>query len=315
MEEQLGKFFSGEATEREVEEILRWRSESAENAEVFFSTKMLWTGSENLKEGKAPNAVLDTILQEPGAEIGIWRYLPYAAVIALLLGFGWWFFLRPTADVLSDDLLPMVEIHQLEDGSQLTLYRGSSFSIEEMSEERRVVNLTGKGFFDVARDESRPFTVLAADARIEVLGTSFVIDAYTPDRTKVFVASGVVSMSTNTAVTDVVETTVLEEGDKGVLRAGEAVVKKQPIDDQNFMAWSSGILSFDEDELSEVGEVLNEVYGLSFSFKNEQAANCQLTAKFRRKSGEQVVRLIADTFDMTYKITGDKVEFSGKGCE
>ena len=314
MEEQLGKFFSGEATEREVEEVMRWRNESAENAELFFLTKNLWISSE--QSVKVPPAgLLDDIIGEvddvnrmPDTR---WQYLPWAAVIALLLGFGWWTFLRGNIEGVSDELLPMVEIFQLDDGSELTLYKGSTFSVLEMSDEQRVVEITGRGYFDVARDESRPFVVYAEDAKVQVLGTSFVVDTRAAG-TEVLVASGTVSMAPQRQSDT--EAIVLEQGDRGLLVSDQLTLSKQRIENENFMAWSSGILSFDQEQLSDVSAVLKEVYGLDVTFGNKDIAGCQLTAKYKRKSGEEVVRLIADTFDMKYRITGQTVEFSGRGC-
>ncbi|MEM9327948.1 MAG: FecR domain-containing protein [Bacteroidota bacterium] len=314
MEEQLGKYFSGEATEQEILEIRRWRNESEENARSFLESKRLWVEA-GMATIEAPKEVLKRIVDVEEKSVSRpWTLLRYAAVISLLLAMGWWFFLRPTDAGLRDELLPMVEIHQLEDGTKLNLYRGSSFSVVKMTEDQRIVRLQGKGFFDVVRDEERPFVVETEHARVEVLGTSFVVDTKALEGTEVLVASGKVSMAPKEERENA-DALLLEVGDKGVLADDASVLEKRDIANENFMAWSSGVLSFKEEELADVGEVLKEVYGLQVSFTNSEAANCQLTAKYRRKSREEVVRLIADTFDMKYRIKGNQVQFSGRACQ
>ncbi len=312
MEEQLGKFFSGEATEHEITEIMHWRNESADNAELFFETKKLWIGSENLKQ-IPPKDIFESIVAEPTKTVGLWSYLRYAAVIAMLLGFGWWWYTSSTSSAMQD-ILPMVEVHQLEDGTQLNLYKGGTFSVIEMSDQQRVVEMSGKGFFDVVRDESRPFIVLAEGTRVEVLGTSFVVDSEEADRTEVLVASGKVRVSPETVAGESSDQLVLEKGEMGILTKAELKLEKRAIEDENYLAWSSGLLSFDQDQLHTVGTVLEEVYGLEVKFNNSDIGSCQLTAKFQKKRGNEVVRIIAETFDMQYTIEGNLVEFSGSGC-
>jgi transmembrane sensor len=58
------------------------------------------------------------------------------------------------------------------------LNRESSINYEfDADEGVRRVALSGDAFFDVARDEARPFVIQGRMVEIEVLGTSFYVDA------------------------------------------------------------------------------------------------------------------------------------------
>ena len=54
--------------------------------------------------------------------------------------------------------------------------------------------LVGKAFFQVKRDTLHPFLVQIPDVSVEVLGTSFLIDATISDQSAVFVKDGVVKV-------------------------------------------------------------------------------------------------------------------------
>ncbi|MBL8264966.1 MAG: FecR domain-containing protein [Steroidobacter sp.] len=83
----------------------------------------------------------------------------------------------------------------MEDGSQLTL-GGASTVLADLSETKRTVQLTsGEALFDVAHDPSRPFVVIAGDARITAIGTAFSV-RHTGSRIHVAVASGIVAVTT-----------------------------------------------------------------------------------------------------------------------
>lgn len=75
----------------------------------------------------------------------------------------------------------------LPDSSCVTLAPGSIMSYR--MKDSRMVKMEGKIYFDVARDESRPFEIEADGAFVKVLGTEFMVE--TPDdKVKVYVADG-----------------------------------------------------------------------------------------------------------------------------
>jgi len=79
---------------------------------------------------------------------------------------------------------------QLSDGSSIWLDKNSTLSVDKsFGESIRKVTLEGKAFFDIARDEAKPFIIDANEVDVQVLGTSFTIDA-NDDTPSVAVKSG-----------------------------------------------------------------------------------------------------------------------------
>jgi transmembrane sensor len=75
----------------------------------------------------------------------------------------------------------------LSDGSIVTLRPQSELKYPEVFTSLREVYLSGQAFFEVKRDEQRPFLVYANEVTTKVLGTSFLITAY-PSARKTTVA-------------------------------------------------------------------------------------------------------------------------------
>ena len=64
MNEQLARYFSGEASDSERLKILAWRSETEENAQLFMEAKSTWVAT-TPKSTFAPKAgMLDSIFAE-----------------------------------------------------------------------------------------------------------------------------------------------------------------------------------------------------------------------------------------------------------
>lgn len=68
----------------------------------------------------------------------------------------------------------------LIDGTHVTLTSGSQFKYPKAFQKnaRKVFLLHGRGFFDVAKDKSKPFTVQGEKLATTALGTSFVVQNY-----------------------------------------------------------------------------------------------------------------------------------------
>ncbi|MEZ4903629.1 MAG: FecR domain-containing protein [Spirosomataceae bacterium] len=79
----------------------------------------------------------------------------------------------------------------LKDGTKVKLKPGSKLSYSDFSANQRVVYLKGEGYFEVAKDSSKPFLVYAGHIIVRVLGTSFnVVSDTGKAKSNVSVTSG-----------------------------------------------------------------------------------------------------------------------------
>lgn len=101
----------------------------------------------------------------------------------------------PAWKTVSNDTATVMHV-VLADRSKVSLHKGANIRFKEpFDADRRDIQLRGKARFDVARDTTRPFTVLVGGFATTALGTSFTVDASAVDgRVQVWLHSGKVKL-------------------------------------------------------------------------------------------------------------------------
>ena len=308
MEDQLAKFFAGEANDNEKREVLEWRNQSYENAENFLLSKASWL--ESGVNADSNEDLLSQIIEPSEAKVVGWpAYLKYAAAV-ILLGMiaSLWYFNNDNTEV--NHLVFSGTYQVLDDGTIVSMKKGSSLEVLEFSDKFRRVRVSGKAFFEVERDENRPFEVVTNDATVRVLGTSFQVIGEN-DFTEVSVESGLVSFAKNNSRNGM--SLNLEKGEMGMITKNNQGIVKRKILDKNFLAWKSGVISFEGMKAFDVIKTINDVYNVTISM-NEELFNCKLTAQFNQKTLDEVLQILSLTFDWNYEIIDNKVIISGEGC-
>ncbi|MFY0686070.1 MAG: FecR domain-containing protein [Cyclobacteriaceae bacterium] len=309
MEEVLAKYFSGNASSNERSEVIKYRDEFPGE---FLSFKRAWADAGSFAP---PKNGLDFLNQEKESkEVQMSprpNWLKYAAAIIVLVSVGvaGYFGIFGSAETNAIEQV-------LADGTKVWLYKDSKLTDVKISDSERTVTATGKVFFDVERDELRPFTIITDEAVIQVLGTSFVVDASEENATSVAVTTGKVSFTYNPDFYDgkaaVIE---LLPGEVGVIDTNSKGIVKRENLDENYLAWVNQVMTFKKTELRQVAELIEEVYDYELIFMNEDLQNCQLSAKYEKKTPRQIARLIGNTFGFDYKINDKKqIIFEGEGC-
>jgi transmembrane sensor len=145
----------------------------------------------------------------------------------------------------------------LADGSVVDLNAETRLTVRFARRERQVELGDGQAVFEVAHDETRPFTVEASGRAVRVLGTQFDVRNRSGDVT-VTVARGRVQVrpvaSSNTG-----QTFVLSPGQRlAIGRTGFA--KLSAVDPQEALNWRSGRLVYRGEPLAEVVADLNRQF-------------------------------------------------------
>lgn len=319
MEEQIVKYLSGDLSQEQEEDVREWRNESVENSTTFFDYEQVWKIAQNreVDTKSSLNLVMDRIdfIESDKVKSVKLPWLKYAAAVAMVaLGLIYWgqnILDQSLTVVETTDVLKTVE---LPDGSRITLSPNSSLSYStHFTSSNRIVDLDGKAFFDVKRDETRPFIVQTSQSKVEVLGTSFLVNTKDINAsTVVIVKSGHVVVNKNNEEGKL----DLLAGDVGRLIHGENTFTKTAIENENYLAWKTKILSFENEKMETVIATINDVYGVDVKWSNASLLNCEISAKFNKQPVEAVLEIISITFNFTLTKTGDmQYLLTGSGCK
>ncbi|GGB24027.1 hypothetical protein GCM10011511_54910 [Puia dinghuensis] len=129
---------------------------------------------------------------------------------------------------------------KLPDGSRIWLNNLSSLRYPTAFQGKdRTVELSGEAYFDIARDDNRPFIVKVQDQSVEVLGTSFNIMAYAEEGgTQTTLLSGAVQVRTGKA-----SVKLKPDQQAQVMAGGELRILKDVVS-RDIVSWKDGFFYF-----------------------------------------------------------------------
>ena len=233
-------------------------------------------------------------------------------VLGLLLAFAWIYVTRFAGMervMAGNELVEVI----LDDGTDVLVNRHSRLRYSRRFDQtERKVYLSGEAWFDVTRDTTRPFIIDAGEALVEVLGTSFNVNAYKQNSSvEISVESGLVALS---AKRDPHNQIVIKTGSGGVYHKSQKELKLIPSFEPNTISWKTRELFFDGTPLKEVIDLVNSVYGVNIVIMNRELASCPITVTFRDQSIEAILNVLESTLDLQVTRKGDEIRLDGQGC-
>ena len=156
----------------------------------------------------------------------------------------------------------------LEDGSFIHMNSVSKITYpNKFDGEEREIEIIGEAYFDINRDESRPFKIKVKDYSVEVLGTSFNVQAYEDeDDFSVTVESGTVKVMLDKEGKN---TTILEKNQKLVFNPETNLTEIMDVDPDIDLSWRKGILKFNSTPIAKVEKILERWYGIDLVIDRE----------------------------------------------
>jgi transmembrane sensor len=193
----------------------------------------------------------------------------------------------------------------LPDGSRVWLNSGSRLEFpEKFSEEERYMSLTGEGYFEVKKDSLRPFRVESDGFVTTALGTSFNINTKKNSMVRISLVTGKVSVDRNLEKEEV----VLMPGQEFQYDKNGNGYSVKNFSLGKILAWKEGKIIFENANLSQVVETLEDWYGVKFKLINAENVKWNFSGEYQNQILDNLLNSISYIENFEYEINGKNVE-------
>jgi transmembrane sensor len=196
----------------------------------------------------------------------------------------------------------------LPDGSVIFLNSASSIRYpNKFIGDNREIQLKGEAFFEIAHDKRHPFIIHTEQLKIQVLGTSFDVNAYHKDQEVVVaVATGKVGVTGRDKNNP--KTVLLIPGELLSYNKLTTRFDKRPVKTADISDWRQNILTFNFETLEKISGKLERVYGVTFVFNDRSILKKRFRLKVKNESLSNIMKLLSISGGgFRYKITGKQV--------
>lgn len=162
----------------------------------------------------------------------------------------------------------------------------------------RELELEGEAFFEVTKDDTKPFIVHTSQFDIRVTGTQFNVRAYPEETESATLAEGSIQLEKDRQVYK------LAPGQQAYLNGEEVRVKNVNLEDA--IAWRYNAFSFKRVPLSEMMDELSRWYDIDVFYQNPEVKALHFTAWFRRNTP---IKELLEILEKTQQV---KLELKGK---
>lgn len=192
----------------------------------------------------------------------------------------------------------------LPDGSRVWLNAASSiyFPASFNGAARNVV-VSGEAYFEIEPNPDMPFTVTTGDMRVQVLGTSFNINAYSDERgIKTTLLEGSVKVSRGG------HNALLKAGQQSLVSRTEngRPIEVRKADTGQVVAWQKGMFSFKGTDIETIMRQVARWYGVEVIYKGE--INDRFIGEASRDGSlSDLLTIMELTGKVKFKIAGKQV--------
>lgn len=202
-----------------------------------------------------------------------------------------------------------ISSYVLPDGSKVWLNKNSWLSYnQKFGKKTRQVALRGEGYFEVNRDEQRPFIVkMQNNLNIKVLGTTFNACNYPSlNKSEVILRSGSVQVSDNGRN----ESVILKPNQKFTWNEGKSEVSS--VNAINCCRWFEHRLVFDNVKLRDILENLSHKYQTEISLNVGSLADKHMSMTVRDESVEDVLDILTTLLPVRWRYQGAEIIIENK---
>ena len=171
----------------------------------------------------------------------------------------------------------------------------------------REIELSGEAYFEVTKDAKKPFIVKLAGMSVEVLGTSFNLNAYA-NTGKIFTT--LVNGSVKLNIPGSSETKLLKPEEQAAfdVKSGQTEIRK--VDVNLYTGWKDGRLNFYDSRLEDIMITLTRWYSADVVYRDSSVKNLRFSGSLDRYGDiNQILDIIKSTKKLKIEIEGNTILF------
>lgn len=287
----LYKFFEGKTSLEEEKKIREWMEKSESNFNVFMRFRKEY--DIQILRGLNSNTGKKKIIAHL-----LWTSGVAAVIIALIIGGVYLFNLEDKTEHYNTIIVPAGQRINLilSDNTNLWLNANSEFKYPtDFSNENRTVYLDGEAYFEVSKDENKPFIVKTSKGDVRVTGTSFNVEAYSRfDSFKTSLFKGGVDIYKEKE-----KLVSLKPNQIGLLENNKLLITD--ISDKDQYLWREGLIAFNNKKLEEILHDLEKYFDVVILINSSNLPQHTYTGKFRQSDGvDHALRVLQRSINFTF---------------
>lgn len=313
----VSAFIQGVCTDDMLVQINAWMEEDEFNKKWLFDLKAMYDKS--MLDDVNDTQYLKTQYEKTWAKINISSnkgsmrlkrlkrialYASAACLLSFVVGYG--LFMRSGfADIYIVESVPSTDSIRrvvLPDKSIVWLNANSTIKyLPEFDENERRVLLAGESYFEVTKDQNRPFIVETSDFTVEVLGTVFNVSAYTDGEfSDATLVSGKIIIDKIKGKKSI----ELLPGQKARISRSTKDVLVCDVDTENEILWKSQFITFEQERIIHIISKLEYIYGVKIALEiNSNEIYTYSGAVARKGSLEEVLASLQNVIPFNFNKT------------
>ncbi|WP_127130874.1 FecR family protein [Pseudoflavitalea rhizosphaerae] len=190
---------------------------------------------------------------------------------------------------------------QLPDGSQVWLNAASSIRYPStFSGNERKVEIDGEAYLEIAIDKNKPFIVITRKQKVEVIGTSFNINAYSDElNERTTLLEGSVKVKHNHSSSS----SLLQPGRQAQVDENTVTVRDADVDEA--IAWKNGLFHFVNADIPTVMRQLQRWYNIEVSYEGAIPKR-EFQGKMQRDLNLSELISLLEKADLHIKLEGER---------
>lgn len=192
----------------------------------------------------------------------------------------------------------------LPDGTQVWLNAGSSITYPLcFATDIREVSIEGEAFFEVKKDQTRPFVVRADQTSITVLGTQFNVSVYPEDtHVETTLIEGSVRLQKGETVR------LLKPGQQAsISKEKDQHIAVRSVDTEEITAWKNGYFYFQDEDIKSAMDKIGRWYDVDIAYKDKLSQRGLDGTISRMENLDQLLKALELTGTAKFTLEGRRV--------